>query len=134
MANASAVQILADGPSMTVVKFDFVLDTSDLASTIVIDFSTLYADGIGNTLTQVRIDDLQWSVQAPLSLNLVWDASTDVRTCSLSASSKEFLGWQSYGGLPNNSGAGKTGDILATTTGYTSGTLTGTLIMKCVKQ
>ncbi len=134
MANLAAAQVLADGPSMTVVKFDFVLDTSNLASTIVVDFSTLYADGIGNALTQVRIDDMQWSVQAPLSLNLLWDANTDVRTCELSGSSNMFLGWQSYGGLPNNSSTGKTGDILATTTGYTSGSLTGTLIMKLTKQ
>ena len=37
MANSTSIQILEDGAARTVVKFEGVLDTSDLSSTVVVD-------------------------------------------------------------------------------------------------
>jgi hypothetical protein len=138
MANLFAVQTLLDGPRNVVVKVTGVLDTSDLASTTVIDPSTLSAIGAFGTLpTKVRIDMIEYNIEDTLSVNLFWDATTPVLI-------GEFVGrgtqkYRQFGGLLNNAGAGITGKITATTT--TTGTaisatniLSFTLFITLVKQ
>lgn len=138
MANSVTIQLMEDGPRNCVVKFEGVLDTSDLASTVVIDPATLSPiDSFGNPPAQLRIDCIQYNIEDTLSVNLFWDATTPVRI-------EEFVGRgvqkdYTFGGLTNNAGAGKTGKITATTT--TTGTaISGTnilsfsLIIKMVKQ
>ena len=138
MANLYAVQTLMDGPRNVVVKVTGVLDTSDLASTTVIDPATLSAIGAFGTLpTKVRIDMIEYNIEDTLSVNLFWDATTPVLT-------GEFTGrgtqkYRQFGGLLNNAGAGITGKITATTT--TTGTaisatniLSFTLYITLVKQ
>jgi hypothetical protein len=138
MANLFAVQTLLDGPRNVVVKVTGVLDTSDLASTTVIDPATLSAIGAFGTLpTKVRIDMIEYNIEDTLSVNLFWDATVPVLT-------GEFVGrgsqkYNHFGGLLNNAGAGVTGKITATTT--TTGTaisatniLSFTLFITLVKQ
>lgn len=134
MANSVTIQLLEDGPRNVVVKFEGVLDTSDLASTVVIAPATLSPiDSFGNPPAQLRIDSVQYTVEDLLSVNLFWDATTPVRI-------EEFVGRGVqkpfyFGGLTNNAGAGKTGKITATTQGWVAGAvLSFTLIIKMVKQ
>lgn len=133
MANGTTIQILSDGPLSTVAKFEGVLDTSDLSLMTVLDPAIQYLDP-ANPATQYRVDALEWSVGNPLSLRLLWDASTDVNMINLTWSGRLPKLGRNYGGLQNNSGAGKTGKILALTTGYSSGTLEFTVIIHAVKQ
>ena len=108
MANSVTIQLLEDGPRNVVVKFEGVLDTSDLASTVVIAPATLSPiDSFGNPPAQLRIDSVQYTVEDLLSVNLFWDATTPVRI-------EEFVGRGVqkpfyFGGLTNNAGAGKIG-------------------------
>jgi len=44
------------------------------------------------------------------------------------------MNFKSFGGITNNSGAGKTGNLLVQTTGYASGTQTYTIVLQMVKQ
>lgn len=132
MANTTTAQILADYVRSTVVKFDGVLDTSDLTSTTVVDPAAQWIDQV-NPTTQYRIDRIDWSIADPMVVRLVWDATTPVKIIELSGRGNITVG-DVYGGLQNNAGAGKTGIIKALTTGYTSGTLAFTLILWCVKQ
>lgn len=134
MANSTTIQILEDGARNVVVKFEGVLDTSDLASTTVVDPALLsQIDSFGNPPSQLRIDCVQYTVEDGLSVNLFWDATSPVRI-------EEFAGRgvqknYMFGGLTNNSGAGKTGKITATTQGWSAGTiLSFSLILKMVKQ
>lgn len=132
MANATTLQILADGPRSTVVKFDGVLDTADLSSMTVLDPALQYIDPITPT-TQYRVDQLDWSISDPIVVRLTWDATTGVKMIELAGRGKMDIG-DDYGGLQNNAGAGKTGKILALTTGYASGTVAFTIIIHAVKQ
>lgn len=134
MANSTTIQILEDGARNVVVKFEGVLDTSDLASTTVVDPATLsQIDSFGNPPSQLRIDVIQYTVEDGLSVNLFWDATSPVRI-------EEFVGRGVqksfvFGGLTNNAGAGKTGKITATTQGWSaSAVLSFSLIIKMVKQ
>lgn len=130
MANVTSTQTLVDGPRNYVVKFEGILDTSDLGSTIVIDFSTLNNE---SWATQLRIDKIQYNIEDTLTLNLLWDATADVRICQLTGRG-EFDA-TGFGGLQNNAGAGKTGDVLATTQGWSaSAILSFSVILECTKQ
>lgn len=133
MANSTSIQLLEDGPRNVIVKFEGVLDTSDLASTTVLDPSTLSQIDYATNLncTKLRIDNIIFEVEDALSVNLFWDATTPVRI-------GEFVGrgnakYFKMAPLQNNAGAGVTGKITATTQGW-AGVLSFILYIHCVKQ
>ena len=133
MANSTSIQLLEDGPRNVIVKFEGVLDTSDLASTTVLDPSTLSQIDYATNLncTKLRIDNIIFEVEDALSVNLFWDATTPVRI-------GEFVGrgyakYFKMAPLQNNAGAGVTGKITATTQGWV-GVLSFILYIHCVKQ
>jgi hypothetical protein len=134
MANVSSIQILVDGPKNVVVKFEGVLDTSDLSSTTVADPATLsdILDG-GFKAGKLRINKIMYNIEDGLAVNLLWDATTAVRIEELVGRGK--MEYRPFGGLQNNAGAGITGKILATTQGWTSGaTLSFSIILEMSKQ
>ena len=134
MANVTSIQTLVDGPRNVVIKYDGILDTSDVSSTTLIDPASLSAIDVNNTLpTKVRIDRVFFDVEDGLAVYLYWDATTPVRIAELAGRGK--MNACKYGGLTNNAGAGKTGKVLVATQGWSSGTtLSFTLILECVKQ
>jgi len=127
MANVISYQTLIDGARNTVLKITGVLDTSNMAETSVIDLSTLVP-----IPTQLRIDHIDYSVSDQLELRLRWDATSPVDIMPLAGRGR--MSFWNFGGLQNNAGAGKTGRILLSTVGYTSGTQVFSLILEMVKQ
>lgn len=135
MANSTSIQILEDGPRNLVLKFEGVLDTSDLASTVVVDPSTLsqidYATN--RNCSKLAISSISHEVEDTLSVNLFWDATTPVRI-------GEYVGrgnpkYFKMAPLQNNAGAGVTGKITATTQGWAaSAILSFVLYIHCIKQ
>lgn len=132
MANSFTTQILEEGQRNAIVKLTGVLDTSDLALTTAIDITTLNQAGIGYTPTQVRIDHIDYSISDQIEIQLWWDATTDVIIMPLAGRGR-LMFWN-FGGLTNNSGAGKTGNILIKTTGWTLGTQVFSVVLELVKQ
>lgn len=135
MANSVTTQVLVDGERNVVVKLEGVLDTSDIASTVVVDPATLNAIDLrtGSKATQLRIDKVTYNIEDLLSVNLFWDATVPVRIEELVGRGK--MEYRKFGGLPNNSGAGKTGKITFTTQGWTAGAiLSFSLIIEMSKQ
>jgi hypothetical protein len=59
---------------------------------------------------------------------LLWDATTDVPIMTLETDTSFDHDFSKFGGIVNNGGAGKTGDILITTNGIT-GTDSGFVIL-----
>ena len=132
MANSFTTQIIQDGPRNTVVKITGILDTSDQALTTAVDMSTLTQGGTALAPSQVRIDFLDYSISDQLEVQLLWDATTDVVIMPLAGRGR--LLFQNFAGMQNNSGAGKTGNILIKTTGWTSGTQVFMVTLELVKQ
>ena len=132
MANSTTTQVILDGPRNCIVKFEGVLDTSDLASTVIIDPAT--AQGMDNTGSlkagKFRITRLLFNVEDGLSLNLFWDATTPARIEELTGRGVQDV--HKFGGLISNAGAGATGKITATTEGW-SGIKSFSLILELVK-
>ena len=135
MANSVNIQIVQDGPRNCVVKVEGILDTSDLASQVLVDPSTL--TGMDNTgqlkALDLIVDRIQYAVEDLLEVRLAWDATTPQRMVELSGRGTEK--YERFGGLPNNSGAGRTGKILISTQGWVaSAILSFTLLITLKKQ
>jgi hypothetical protein len=131
MANVFTSQILMDGEQKVVVHCVGTLDTSDLAATTILNMSTLKAT---NPLsTQLRIDRMVWDVEPTLTVAVLWDATADV--AAYQCTSWGELDARKYGGLQNNAGAGKTGNIQLSTQGWAaSGVLQFAITLECTKQ
>lgn len=120
MANAITTQVINDGQRNVVIKVTIVGDGSgEETKTVLFDASAYTPATTNNNLR--RITYLLNGFDAVL----YWDATTDVVLMPLDQDLQEdvdFTGENTrYGGIPNNGGAGRTGDILITTTGLGSG-------------
>jgi len=136
MANSTSIQILEDGAARTVLKFEGVLDTSDLSSTVLIDPSAQASvDPTGSNYlkaSKYRIDKIIHNIEDLLSVNLFWDAATPVRIEELTGRAK--VDYRDFGGLQNNAGAtGFTGKVTYTTEGW-SGIKSFSVILYLTKQ
>lgn len=131
MANALNVQIEEDGPRNAVVKIDIEDDTSDTAEVVVIDPATLQATF--PVTNQLVVNEIQYSIQDGWFVTLYWKATTSKVMAVLTGRGAFKVG-RNFGGLKNNAGTGKTGQISLKTTGWASGTMTATLVLHCVKQ
>jgi len=126
MANTLEVQTLNDGPRNLVLKVHVDGDgTGDYAAQSIVDISSY-----NGAPTHMRINRVIGSLSG-FTAELIWDATTD-KHC-LNVPDYEFEGcFAHFGGLTNNAGAGKTGDLLLTTTGLGAGD-TGHLVIEMVK-
>lgn len=117
MANLSASQILEDGARNTVLKFLGVLDTSDLASTVVVNLASQYKDPIGDTLGCYRVDKIEYVVDDGITVNLFWGGGP-TQFANVAGRGKIDIGLR-YGGISDDESVTiRDGRILATTTGY----------------
>ena len=134
MANVVTTQILADGPRNTIVKIVGILDTSDIGYTTIVDPTTLSGiDGWGNKAKQVRINKITFNVEDSMTVKLYWDATVPVPIDTLVGRGTNDA--SVFGGLNNNSGAGKTGSIAYTTDGFIGGSqYEFTVMLEMVKQ
>lgn len=131
MANDVKTQVLIDGARNVVVKFEGVLDTSDLASTVVVDPSTL--QGTDNTgslkAAKLRIIKIKHNIEDGLSVNLFWDGAAPARIEELTGRANPDF--EDFGGLTNNATT-PNGKITATTEGW-SGVKSFSVILEMVK-
>lgn len=128
MANAVSTTVEIDGDRNVVVKVVGVLDSSDLSATAITAISSLVpAPG------KIRVDKIQYSASENLDLCLWWDATADT-TPVVCLTGRGEMCFKDFGGLVNPKETGWTGNILLTTTGWTSGTKHFTLVLSLVKQ
>lgn len=121
MANVVTTQVLVDGPRNVVIKLTGILDTSDVTATSLVDLTTLSAvDIAGSTPTRLIVDKITYNVEAGLSVNLAWDATTDVTFATL-VNSGDKMNFKKFGGLYNTEAAGVTGAIMYSTQGWSAG-------------
>jgi hypothetical protein len=103
---APTVQTTHDGVRNLVVN---VVGLQDTVGATIVDVSTLSADPQGRACTEVALELAYYDTDAPIELQ--WDAATDKTflTISTGEGNKEY---RRFGGLPNNAGSGKTGDVI----------------------
>jgi len=119
MADAVATQILVDDTRRAVFKFTNISDGTGETGVVKVDVSAL-TPYQGKACTGVAIQTID-ALTVGMGVNLLWDATTDVIILTLGESDFFTFDFSRFGGLTNNAGAGKTGDILFTTVGATAG-------------
>ena len=125
MANTVAIQTLVDGVKNAVLKVYLASDgaAGELTDQVVVDVSALVGAPTQVTLISAEI------ATTGCALNLEWDATTDIGILNFPADFCEKLCFEKFGGIPNNAGTGKTGDIVLTTTGFTAAGDQATLLL-----
>lgn len=119
MADAVTTQTLIDGTHRAVFKFTNISDGTGEAAVVKIDVSALNSFQ-GEPCTGVSIQKID-VVTVGMGLDLLWDATTDVLAMSFGADDFVTLDFSRFGGITNNAGTGKTGDLAFTTVGAASG-------------
>jgi hypothetical protein len=130
MADAVTSQTLFDGDKHVVMKFTNISDGTGESAVKKVDVSALNADINGNTCTSVAIEKIWWQCIG-MKVRLFFDATSDAFIIELGENQSGHHDYSEFGGLKNNAGSGKTGDIDFTTVGHSSAdTYTITLKMR----
>jgi len=131
MADAVTSQTIQDGPRNCIMKFTNVSDGTGESAVAKVDVSALTANAEGVACSEVRVLRISHAIVG-MSVQLFLNASTNVLLMELAESSNGHMDFKDFGGIPNNAGSGKDGDILFTTKGHSSGD-TYSIILEMVK-
>jgi hypothetical protein len=114
MADAVATQILFEGERKVVMKFTDISDGTGENKVLKVDVSTLTPNASGKACDGVTITKIHASLHT-MTVDMYWDATTDVYIQTLTPNGMYTFDYEPIGGLWNNAGTGKTGDILFST-------------------
>ena len=131
MADAVATQILFDGERKAIMKFTNISDGTGENKVLKVDVSTLTPSAFSKACDGVTITKI-YAMTHGMEVAIYWDATTDVLVTVVPQNSNYVSDYESFGGLWNNSGAGKTGDVLFSTQDASAGD-TYTIILEMVK-
>ena len=121
MADAVASQIIVDGSSFVAIKLTNISDGTGETAVTKVDVSALEADSrTGQSCTDVNIERIWWQCIG-MQVRILFDADTDVMAIELGENQSGNHDYSIFGGLTNNAGTGKTGDVKFTTVGASSG-------------
>jgi len=131
MADAVTSQTIIDGERNCVMKFTNVSDGTGESAVAKVDVSALATNSRGVSCSEVRVMRISHSVVG-MSVQLFLNATSNVLLMELAESSNGHMDFKDFGGLSNNAGSGKNGDILFTTKGHSSGD-TYSIVLEMVK-
>ena len=131
MADTVTSQTIQDGERKAVLKFTNISDGSGESAVKKVDVSALASNSSGTACTEVAVSKIWWQCVG-MGVELLNDATTDTLIIGLSPDSNGMHDYSSFPGIPNDSGSGKTGDIMFTTIGASNGD-TYTVILELLK-
>lgn len=131
MADAVTSQIILDGERLFIGKFTNISDSTGESAVVKIDVSALTPSASGNACNGVKINKI-WAQTQGMSVDILWDATTDLICETIPENNFYLMDYSSFGGLPNNAGAGKTGDVLFSTVSAAAGDRY-TIIIEAIK-
>ena len=120
MADAVTSQTIIDGERNCIMKFTNVSDGTGESAVAKVDVSALNSNSAGVSCSEVRVLRVSHAIVG-MSVHLFLNATSNVLLMELAESSNGHMDFADFGGLPNNAGSGKNGDILFTTKGHSSG-------------
>ena len=120
MADAVTSQTIQDGERNCIMKFTNVSDGTGESAVAKVDVSALSSNSAGVSCSEVRVLRVSHAIVG-MSVQLFLDATSNVLLMELAESSNGHMDFKDFSGIPNNAGSGKTGDILFTTKGHSSG-------------
>jgi hypothetical protein len=131
MADAVTSQTILDGERLFIAKFTNISDGTGEAAVVKIDVSTLNPNSFGLACNGVKLNKIYGTTHG-MEVRILWDATTDQFAWQIPQNSNYLMDFSSFGGIPNNAGAGKTGDVLFTTADASSGDMYS-IVLECLK-
>jgi hypothetical protein len=131
MADAVTSQTIIDGERNCIMKFTNVSDGTGESAVAKVDVSALTSNSEGVSCSEVRVMRVSHAIVG-MSVQLFLNATSNVLLIELAESSNGHMDFKDFGGIPNNAGSGKNGDILFTTKGHSSGD-TYSIVLEMVK-
>jgi len=131
MADAVASQTLFDGERVAIMKFTNISDGTGENKVLKVDVSALNPSAAGGACDGVTITKIHASTHG-MEVLMYWDATTDVVIQTIPQNTSYTLDYEKFGGLTNNAGAGKNGDILFSTSDASAGD-EYTIVLEMVK-
>ena len=120
-----------DGERLAIMKFTNISDGTGETAVTKVTASSLAASGSGRACSGVIVNKIT-SVCHGMEVRMYWDATTDVPFFLSTVNTNYENDFSKIGGITNNSGAGKNGNILFSTSDATAGD-TYTVVLEMIK-
>ena len=121
MADTVSTQIIQDGSKQAIIKVTAVVGNTDVVTSTMVDVSSLSVDPVSRRACTGAVLAKLVYVGVGVGVKLEWDATANVLIFDLPVNWTEEYDFTAFTGIPNNAGAGKTGDIVATTVAPSAG-------------
>ena len=131
MADAVTSQTLLDGERLAIMKFTNISDGTGETAVTKVNVSSLARSGSGQACTGVSVIKIT-SVCHGMEVRMYWDATTDVPFFLSTVNTNYQNDFSSFGGITNNAGVGKNGNIVFSTSDATAGD-TYTVVLEMIK-
>ena len=131
MADAVTSQTLMDGERLAIMKFTNISDGTGESAVTKVTVSSLNANSLGQACNGVTVTKITCFCHG-MEVRMYWDASTDVPFFLSNVNSNYENDFSNIGGISNNAGTGKNGNIVFSTSDATSGD-TYTVVLEMVK-
>jgi len=132
MADAVTSQVILDGERLVIMKFTNISDGTGESGVVKIDVSALAPNTWQQACNGVTINKI-WAMTMGMGVDILFDATADVICVTIPANINYRDDFSSFGGIKNNAGAGKTGDVLFTTVDDAEIGDRYTIILECIK-
>jgi hypothetical protein len=126
MANKTALRTILDNDRYVTVLATGILDTGNVSATAAVDVSALTPP-----CAYLSLEEVNFSITSPLQVILAFDATTDVEAACLEGTGG--MCYKDFGFLPDSRATGTTGDLLISTLGYASGSVSYSVLIKALK-
>ena len=132
MADTVSSQTLLDGERLVIQKFTNISDGTGESNVVKVNVSALAPNVQGVACTGVKINKI-WSSCHGMDVQILWQASTSLLAWMLPQNTTYHMCFgEHFGGITNNAGAGKTGNIAFTTSDQSAGDMY-TIVLECIK-
>ena len=131
MADAVTSQTLLDGERLAIMKFTNISDGTGETAVTKVNVSNLAKSASGLACTAVTVTKIT-SVCHGLEVRMYWDATTDVPFFLSTINTNYENDFSKIGGITNNAGTGKNGNIVFSTSDQSNGD-TYTVVLEMVK-
>ncbi len=113
MADTVATQVIYDGAKQAIMKFTNASDGTGETNVKKVDVATL-SSYLGKACVAVQIERI-YGLTHGMEVRLLWEATANVTILTVPQNTMQTMTFEDFGGLDNNAGTGKTGNILFTT-------------------
>jgi hypothetical protein len=131
MADNVTSQTILDDDRLFIAKYTNISDGTGETAVVKVDVSTLNPNSFGLTCNGVKINKI-WMALHGMEVRIFWDANVNLLAWQATSNGPYLMDFSSFGGISNDSGAGRNGDIAFSTHGATAGD-TYTVILECIK-